>query len=144
MQSKRTPRRRKKFLEALKTFNGRVTQACTSLKLSRNFMYDWKKDDEDFSAEWDQVVEEQTEALEEEAWRRAHEGVTNDVFYQGQVIGQERTYSDGLLQFLLRGRKPSVYRDNSRVELGGLSGGPLVIEVEFVEEKSSELEDSGQ
>lgn len=142
MQTIRTQENREKFLAALKLENGRVATAAESCNLSRTALYAWKSDDPEFSDAWDQIVEVTTEVLEKEAWRRAHDGVDKDVFYQGEKIATETTFSDQLIMFLLRGRKPETYRDNSKVELGGVGGGPLVIEVDFVQEKRSEAPDA--
>lgn len=138
MQTIRTQDNREKFLQALKTENGLVATAAESCNLSRTALYAWKNDDDDFSEAWDQIVDITTETLEKEAWRRAHDGVPKDVFYQGEKIATETNYSDQLLMFVLRGRKPETYRDNSKVELGGVGGGPLIIEVDFVQERSAE------
>lgn len=138
MQTIRTQENREKFLTALKAENGLVATAAESCNLSRTALYAWKNEDEDFSDAWDSIIEVTTETLEKEAWRRAHDGVDKDVFYQGEKIATETTYSDQLIMFLLRGRKPETYRDNSKVELGGIGGGGLVVDVHFVDEKRTE------
>jgi hypothetical protein len=43
--------------------------------------------------------------------------VEEDIFYQGEVCGKKRTYSDQLLMFALRARKPDMYRERSSMEL---------------------------
>jgi hypothetical protein len=48
-------------------------------------------------------------SLEEEAYRRAVEGNLKPVYQGGQKVGEIREFSDSLLMFLLRARKPSVY-----------------------------------
>ena len=55
------------------------------------------------------------DALEDEAVRRAYEGVERAVTVAGQreII---REYSDTLLIFLLKGARPERYRDNLRLE----------------------------
>lgn len=142
MQTIRTPEKREKFLTALDEENGNVSKALEIAVLSRSAAYDWRKEDDDFATAWDDIVEKTTERLEAEAWRRAHDGVDRDIFYQGEKIGTETNYSDSLLMFILKGRKPEKYRENSKVELGGVGGGPLVIEVDFVQEKRSEAPDA--
>ena len=69
-----------------------------------------------------------TDQLEREAIRRAARGVLEPVVHKGEVVmytdpetGKEeplmqRRYSDGLLQFLLRGRRAEVYGDRTKVE----------------------------
>ena len=48
-------------------------------------------------------------ALEGEAYRRAVEGNLKPVYQGGVKVGEVREFSDSLLMFLLRARKPSVY-----------------------------------
>src|SRR5215468_7479743 len=55
------------------------------------------------------------EILEDEAIRRAVEGVPKGVHYQGQECGTETVYSDGILMFLLRGANPEKYRERTGV-----------------------------
>jgi hypothetical protein len=129
MQTIRTPEKRELFLSGLKDFHGNVSKALEAANLSRSAAYDWKKEDQDFSTAWDDIVEAGTEELEQEAWRRAHEGWLEPVFYQGEEVGHVRKFSDVLMMFTLKGRKPEKYRDNSKVELG--SNGPIQVNVVY-------------
>jgi hypothetical protein len=138
MRTIRTPKKRDRFLSELAAHEGDVSAACSAIGVGRRSIYDWRENDEDFAAAWDDVVEASTEKLEREAYRRAHDGVEEPVFYQGEICGHVMKKSDTLLMFILKGRKPEKYRDNSKVELGGIGGGPLCIEVEFIEEKPPE------
>ena len=63
--------------------------------------------------------------LEDEAIRRAREGVDEPVFYKGEHCGNVRRYSDTLLIFMLKARKPDVYRKRASIEHTGANGGPL-------------------
>ena len=56
---------------------------------------------ETFRKQWDDAIEDATDALELEARRRAFSGVEDPVYYKGQVVGGVRKYSDVLLIFLL-------------------------------------------
>lgn len=47
--------------------------------------------------------------LEMEAFRRAVEGVGEDRFFRGDVVGTVTRYSDRLLMFLLKARRPSTF-----------------------------------
>ena len=59
--------------------------------------------------------------LEEIAWRRAADGVERPVYWQGKVVGYITEYSDGLIKFLLKGAKPTRYRDNIDITSQGHS-----------------------
>ena len=53
---------------------------------------------------------------EAEAHRRAFQGTTKPVFFQGGECGEIREYSDGLAQFLLKAHRPEKYRERSQVD----------------------------
>ncbi len=65
--------------------------------------------------------------LEDEAHRRAFEGDEQEVFKDGNCIGVTRKYSDTLAIFLLKAHDPEKYRENTRMELGGIKGQPLEV-----------------
>jgi hypothetical protein len=81
------------------------------------------------SEAWDDAVEVGTQRLEDEAIRRATEGWEEPVYQRGELVGHVRRYSDALLMFLLRGRRPEVYGERrQRVEVTGAGGGPIELE----------------
>ena len=63
--------------------------------------------------------------------RRAREGVDEPVFYQGEHCCNVRRYSDTLLIFMLKARKPDVYRERASIQHTGANGGPLEHAVQF-------------
>lgn len=134
-RSIRTKKNRERFLAALDQGKGNVSTASAGAKISRRAAYEWRKDDEDFRGEWDDIVEKHMDALEEVVYSRALDGWDEPVFYQGEEVGSIRKFSDSNAQFILRNRRAHVYGDKSKIEVGGIGGGSLVIEVEFVEEK---------
>jgi len=106
------------FCAALAT-TGRVGRACVAVGISMQTAFTWKKEIPHFSEMWDDAEKIGTSLAEDEAWRRAVDGVEKPVFYKGQRVSTVLEYSDTLLINILRARKPDVYRDNSRVELHG-------------------------
>lgn len=60
-----------------------------------------------------------TDALEQEARRRAVDGVVDSVFHQGEVVGTKRTYSDSLLKDLLKANNPQKFRERVDVNHSG-------------------------
>jgi hypothetical protein len=111
-------RARRGFLDALGT-GWSVSAAAERAGRHRNRFYDLRERDEAFALEWAQAVEQGTQVLEDEARRREVDGVEEPVYQGGELVGAVRKYSDRLLEFLLRARRPAVYRDNARVEVGG-------------------------
>lgn len=80
------------------------------------------RDDREWQELWDTSYSIFQERIEGEAYRRAIEGVERDVYGrvdkdQDGVIGQERVYSDSLLQTVLKGHHER-YRDRAPVVLG--------------------------
>lgn len=118
-RARRTPEKdREAWLEAFRVA-GTVTGACKRTGIGRRTVYDWRQKHEDFALAWADVEEETTERMEREAIRRGMEGFESDVYHQGQVVGTERKYSDTLLIFMLKARRPEKYRDNVHVQHGG-------------------------
>ena len=112
---------RKAFLAALK-ISASVTRAAQAAGVSRTRAYQWRDGSEEFAQAWDDAVDEAVDSLEQEAWRRARDGVDKPVTFQGQITDTYLEYSDPLLMFLLRGHRP---RFKDKVELSGPDGGPL-------------------
>ena len=76
-------------------------------------MYSCRAGDRAFASAWDVSLEIGLDALEDEAIRRAREGVEEPVFQGGLRCGSVRKYSDLLLIFLLKSRRP--YRDSGAI-----------------------------
>ena len=79
--------------------------------MGRRTHYDWLETDEGYTARFKEAEEGVTEALEAEARRRAQVGVEEPVHFQGKRIDTIRRYSDTLLIFLLKARRPDTYRE---------------------------------
>jgi len=108
-----------RFLRELRENGGFVGKACEAVRVSKPAVYGWRKRHSIFASAWDRVVELATEDLEKEARRRAYDGVEEPVFYQGEVCGHIRKFSDNLLMFTLKARKPE-YRDRITVDVNKL------------------------
>lgn len=107
-------KKRKAFLSILAK-TGRVAEAARACGFTdTSTLQAFRRNDEEFAEAWDYALESAAHQLEEEAIRRATEGVLEPVFYKGEVAGYKTNYSDTLLMFILRGLKPGVYRDNVR------------------------------
>lgn len=117
-----TPKKRRDWRPAwLAAFEaeGTVSAACARANVGRTTVYRTRQADEDFALAWADIEEQTTERMEREAYRRGVEGVPRDIYHQGQVVGAERQFSDVLLIFMLKSRRPERYRDNVKVEHAG-------------------------
>ena len=94
-----------------------VKTAATLARLGHTAVYARRTSDPVFAAAWSDALEQGTQVLEEEARRRALVGVSEPVFYKGEVCGEVQKYSDTLLIFMLKARRPEVYRE--RVDVSG-------------------------
>jgi len=105
-------RKQSKFLDILAQ-TGKVAESARAVGFtSTAFLHKVRREDEDFAEAWDQAVNAAGDVLEEEAIRRAHEGVMDPVYYKGEVVGHKLLYSDQLLMFLLRGTRPDKYNQH--------------------------------
>lgn len=101
---------------------GNVTHAARIAKCNRTVIYDWLDNDPEFARKFEEAESEAVEHLEEEAYRRAVTGTLKPVFHQGIQCGAIREYSDTLLIFTLKARRPEKYRDNVKTEHVGRVG----------------------
>lgn len=105
-----------------------IMKACRLSKMPRRTIYDWFKTDAAFKAKYDEAAIEAIGTLEDEAVRRAHEGVNKPIFQGGKKVGTVKEYSDTLLIILLKARAPEKYKDRFAGELSGPGGKPIQTE----------------
>jgi hypothetical protein len=125
--AERAERQRATFLKALSD-GASVQAAAAAAGVTRRTPYNWRESVEGFGDAWDEAEEAGTDALEDEAVRRARDGTEKPVFQNGREVGRVREYSDTLLIFLLKGRRPGKFRDRQSIEHTGKDGGPIKTE----------------
>ncbi len=101
-------RKKESFLETLRR-SCNVTASCEIAGLARETAYHWRRVDPTFSSAWDEALGQGLDALEDEIMCRAKDGVVEPVFYQGQVVGETRRYSDTLAMFILKSKRREVW-----------------------------------
>jgi hypothetical protein len=84
-----------------------VTHAAKRAGVNRQQFYEWRGMRDDFAAAWEQALQAGTDALEDEARRRAVDGWDEPVYQRGELAGHIRKYDSQLIQFLLRARDPA-------------------------------------
>ena len=82
-----------------------------------------------FNQLWQEIYMDATDELEEKAFERAVDGVVKGVYWRGDLVAEERTYSDSLLAMMLQGRKPEIYKNRTATELSGDPTAPIKHEV---------------
>lgn len=109
-RTKRTAEMEARFLEVLAT-GASVYKAALAAGIGRRTAYEWREADPDFAARWEEAVESGNDLLEDEAIRRGMAGVDKPVYYQGEVCGAVKEYSDTLLIFQLKARRRDKYSE---------------------------------
>ncbi len=102
--------KRAMFLEGLRVGMS-ISAAAKRIRVARPTVYYYRDRDVEFASDWEAAIEDGTDRLEDEAFRRALEGVEKPVYYQGKAIGRVRDYSDSLLMFMLRARRGEKFRE---------------------------------
>jgi hypothetical protein len=122
-----TPIKREKFLKALAA-GASVAKAAKAAGWSRQSAYLYRRENEEFAEEWDAALEAGTDLLEDEALRRATEGLVRYKFdkHGDPLLNPktnqpyfERQYSDTLLIVMLKARRPDKYRERASIEHSG-------------------------
>ena len=157
----RHPKKRA-FLAAMAN-TANVLRAAEIARMDRDNHYLWLKKDPDYAAAFEIARGRGADALEAEAVRRAHEGVTKPIFHGGKraidvvqnpdgtvkrdgsgkpigIPAAVREYSDTLLIFLLKGRNPAVFSDRLKQEHSAPGGGGITLVVRSVLQPAEEVE----
>lgn len=103
-------RKQAKFLAAFSEL-GTVAGAVVKSGISDESHYRWMKQSAAYRKAYAQAEERSISRLEAEAVRRATEGSKDPIFYAGSKVGDVTRYSDVLLIFLLKAKRPDVYRE---------------------------------
>jgi hypothetical protein len=105
-----------RFLEAFAQ-TGIVRTAAALAGVGVATVYEARTKEPAFAALFDAAIEQSTQFMEQEAQRRATHGTEKPIYQGGKLVGVIREYSDQLLMFMLKARRPAVYRDNLRMEV---------------------------
>lgn len=67
-----------------------VTKAAKAAKVDRALHYRWLDEDAEYPAKFKTASEQAAQLLEDEALRRAHEGIEEPLVYQGQFTYKQK------------------------------------------------------
>jgi hypothetical protein len=98
------------FIEALAE-TGIVEEACRRVGMSRTSADNLRRRPcgAPFRRAWQTAIDYALYRVEENAHRRALEGVARPIFYKGEQVGEWRYYDERLTAFLLRCYRPERY-----------------------------------
>lgn len=120
--------------------NANASEAARHVGITSKAVLDARRLDPAFDQLCRDAVDEAVDRLEQEAWRRAADGVEEPVFYKGIAVGSVQKYSDQLLTLLLRAYRPK-FRERLQVDVNlvqrlaeelGLSEDEIVQEAEKI------------
>lgn len=96
MGTKLTPEKLVAFCAALSE-TCQVGKACKAVGIARQTAYEWRNEMPDFAAAWDRAMKIGVTALEDEAHRRAFEGIDDPLTHQGQFtyLWKDKLDEDG-------------------------------------------------
>ena len=106
-----TPAVAERFCQTLAE-TGRIDKASDSIGVTRKTIYDWRAKFPVFATAMDEARKIATGILEDEAWRRAHDGVIEVIYHRDRAVGEVRKYSDRLLLMLLKANDPAKYGES--------------------------------
>ena len=92
--------------------HGDLYAACRALNISPIDLNQWTQSDPEVASRIHQAKLLGWQTLESEAIRRAT-GYDEEVWFQGEMVGYKRTYSDGLLTTLLKARVDGHQPENN-------------------------------
>ena len=95
-----------------------ITAVSKLLGFGRNRIKENRLRDPEFDEAVQEALQSGYDMLEEEARRRAVDGVTEPVFFRGEQVGEIRKYSDTLLKFLLRGYRSKKFNPGAKLQVG--------------------------
>jgi len=106
-----------------------VSESARIVGLDRKQHYEWLKADPRYRAAFEAEADQAAQSLEDEAVRRALDGVRRPMYYRGKPVRSGRgrasrpvyevEYSDQLLVLLLKRFRPQLYREHTVTEVSG-------------------------
>lgn len=118
--------KRAAFLRAYSRL-GTITAAAVVANIEPKTHRNWMDADPEYRLAFQEAADLAVERMEQEAHRRAVAGWEEPVYQQGRMVGTVRRFDSTLLIFLLKGRKPEMYRENYQVQHTGPNGGPIQV-----------------
>lgn len=94
-----------------------VRRACDAVGVNRRTVETWRAKYPDFAEDYAEAMEDSTDVLDDEAVRRAVQGVPKGIYHMGERVATEQQYSDSLLTFILAGRRPERYGRSTSINV---------------------------
>lgn len=127
--SKKTKEFMTRYLIAYSRNDGFIGPTNKEMDVTGATIQRWRREDADFDAALREIFDNSLDVLEKEAYKRAHQGEEEDIYYQGQVVGQRKNKSDALLMWYINNKRG--YANKSEHRVGGLPGAPPINKIDF-------------
>lgn len=131
--------RMNEFLRVLRDTRCSVRRAAKVSGLNRMLADAMRHRVPTFNQLWQEIYMDATDELEDAAFARAVDGVTKGVYWRGDLVAEEKTYSDALLSMMLQGRKSEIYKNRTATELSGDPNAPIKYETASREMTKDEI-----
>lgn len=104
-----------KFIDALKRCPI-VVDAAKAANINRRLAERWREKDRAFREAWAEALEDGWDEAEKAAYMRGVQGIEVPITSRNKdgttsIIGYEIQHSDRLLEFVLKGNRPKIYRE---------------------------------
>ena len=116
-QGKMTVQKKKKILDLVVKNGGNVSAAAAKVGVSAATVHYHQKVDKVFREKLMMAKLEAANQVEESITHRGLEGVDEDIYYQGEVVGSKKVYSDTLLLERARALMPERYGKRTQMDI---------------------------
>ncbi len=94
--TKVTSKKKKLFLEKMKSSLCNVTASCEAVNIARKTFYEWMKKDEKFRQAVDDLQERDIDFVESQLYKQIKDGDTTATIFYLKTKGRKRGYSEKL------------------------------------------------
>ena len=112
-----TNQKKRKVLEYMRTTGGNQAAAAAKVGVSPATINYHAKNDPAFKEALLMAKLEAMHDVEEQITKRGIEGVDEDVYFKGEVVGQKKVYSDTLLMERARALDPTKYGKKTSMDI---------------------------
>jgi len=116
-QGRFTTQKKKKLLDLVKRNGGNVSAAAAKVGVSPATVHYHQRVDPVFKDKLELSKLEAMNDVEEAITHRGLEGVDEDIYYQGSVVGKKKVYSDTLLMERARALDPARYGKRTQMDI---------------------------
>lgn len=110
-----------------------ISKACERSGVEVRLIKTWRKRYPEFDDACNLAYDCGTDKIEDEAKRRAVEGVVEEIFRGDVVVGEKTIYSDTLMIKLLEARRPDKFRSRVSVDSRNLNANVEITPSRFEE-----------